>query len=219
MLCLRSIVPGAQARVTGLVPKPNLNLGSSNRYPQNRSHIQPASRGLANASKAFPFQFGSISPGVFSGMQVVVGSEDLAANHDAVQIVEKVLEDQARDEQLATLLEKVHKPRRYFFPTITYIYDFSNLDIKLQNPESKASAQHLQKNYLTYINKVIYRRFDLDQHSIEMNYKNVLQRKGNKAIWERNITGSSCVIHHKDAKAINTACLPMPRSRHEHPSM
>ncbi|KAG8382083.1 hypothetical protein BUALT_Bualt05G0039600 [Buddleja alternifolia] len=44
-------------------------------------------------------------------IKVVVGSEDLAANHDVMQIVE-VLEDRARDERLLTLLEKYHKSRK-----------------------------------------------------------------------------------------------------------
>ncbi|KZV31746.1 DEAD-box ATP-dependent RNA helicase 5 [Dorcoceras hygrometricum] len=41
-----------------------------------------------------------------SPVKVVVGSEDLAANHDVLQIVE-VLEDRARDERLQNLLEKL----------------------------------------------------------------------------------------------------------------
>ncbi|KAK2995036.1 hypothetical protein RJ640_024479 [Escallonia rubra] len=44
-------------------------------------------------------------------VKVVVGSEDLAANHDVMQIVE-VLDDRARDERLVTLLEKYHKSRK-----------------------------------------------------------------------------------------------------------
>ncbi|CAI9755310.1 unnamed protein product [Fraxinus pennsylvanica] len=44
-------------------------------------------------------------------VKVVVGSEDLAANHDVMQIVE-VLDDRARDERLQCLLEKYHKSRR-----------------------------------------------------------------------------------------------------------
>ncbi|XP_027085053.1 DEAD-box ATP-dependent RNA helicase 5-like [Coffea arabica] len=44
-------------------------------------------------------------------VKVVVGSEDLAANHDVMQIVE-VLDDRARDERLTNLLEKYHKSRR-----------------------------------------------------------------------------------------------------------
>ncbi|XP_073042782.1 DEAD-box ATP-dependent RNA helicase 5 [Primulina eburnea] len=46
-----------------------------------------------------------------SPVKVVVGSEDLAANHDVLQIVE-VLEDRARDERLQNLLEKYHKSRK-----------------------------------------------------------------------------------------------------------
>ncbi|XP_058224557.1 DEAD-box ATP-dependent RNA helicase 5 [Rhododendron vialii] len=44
-------------------------------------------------------------------VKVVVGSEDLAANHDVLQIVE-VLEDRARDERLVSLLEKYHKSQK-----------------------------------------------------------------------------------------------------------
>jgi ATP-dependent RNA helicase DBP3 len=43
-------------------------------------------------------------------MQVMVGSQDLAANHDVTQIVE-VLEDRARDARLDSLLQKYHKSR------------------------------------------------------------------------------------------------------------
>lgn len=41
-------------------------------------------------------------------VKVVVGSEDLAANHDVLQIVE-VLDDHSRDQRLVALLEKYHK--------------------------------------------------------------------------------------------------------------
>ncbi|KAL6178666.1 hypothetical protein ACLB2K_050184 [Fragaria x ananassa] len=43
-------------------------------------------------------------------VKVVVGSEDLAANHDVLQIVE-VLDDRSRDARLAALLEKYHKSK------------------------------------------------------------------------------------------------------------
>ncbi|KAI3836694.1 hypothetical protein MKX03_019413 [Papaver bracteatum] len=43
-------------------------------------------------------------------VKVVVGSEDLAANHDVLQIVE-VLDDRACDARLTTLLEKYHKSK------------------------------------------------------------------------------------------------------------
>ncbi|KAI0509944.1 hypothetical protein KFK09_010544 [Dendrobium nobile] len=44
-------------------------------------------------------------------VKVVVGSEDLAANHDVMQIVE-VLEDRDRDSRLVALLEKYHQSHR-----------------------------------------------------------------------------------------------------------
>ncbi|XP_015574503.1 DEAD-box ATP-dependent RNA helicase 5 isoform X2 [Ricinus communis] len=44
-------------------------------------------------------------------IKVVVGSEDTAANHDVMQIVE-VLDDHLRDKRLLALLEKYHKTQR-----------------------------------------------------------------------------------------------------------
>ncbi|KAJ8754288.1 hypothetical protein K2173_002739 [Erythroxylum novogranatense] len=44
-------------------------------------------------------------------VKVIVGSEDTAANHDVMQIVE-VLEDHLRDARLNALLEKYHKSQR-----------------------------------------------------------------------------------------------------------
>ncbi|KAE8732225.1 DEAD-box ATP-dependent RNA helicase 5 [Hibiscus syriacus] len=44
-------------------------------------------------------------------VKVVIGSEDLAANHDVMQIVE-VLDDRARYERLTALLKKYHKSQR-----------------------------------------------------------------------------------------------------------
>jgi hypothetical protein len=44
-------------------------------------------------------------------LQVVIGSEDLAANHDVMQIVE-VLDDRSRDSRLLVLLDKYHEAQR-----------------------------------------------------------------------------------------------------------
>ncbi|XP_010518933.1 PREDICTED: DEAD-box ATP-dependent RNA helicase 5 [Tarenaya hassleriana] len=44
-------------------------------------------------------------------VKVVIGSVDLAANHDVMQIVE-VLDERARDQRLISLLEKYHKSQR-----------------------------------------------------------------------------------------------------------
>ncbi|XP_015698978.2 DEAD-box ATP-dependent RNA helicase 5 [Oryza brachyantha] len=44
-------------------------------------------------------------------IKVVIGSEDLSANHDVMQIVE-VLDDRSRDTRLVALLDKYHKARR-----------------------------------------------------------------------------------------------------------
>jgi hypothetical protein len=52
-------------------------------------------------------------------LQVVVGSEDLAANHDVMQIVE-VLDDRARDSRLVALLDKYHRAQRYISVQISH---------------------------------------------------------------------------------------------------
>nr|CAB3452653.1 unnamed protein product [Digitaria exilis] len=44
-------------------------------------------------------------------IKVVIGSEDLAANHDVMQIVE-VLDDRSRDSRLLALLDKYHQAQR-----------------------------------------------------------------------------------------------------------
>ncbi|MCH87067.1 DEAD-box ATP-dependent RNA helicase 5-like, partial [Trifolium medium] len=44
-------------------------------------------------------------------VKVVVGSEDLSANHDVMQIVE-VLDERLRDKRLLALLEKYHKSQK-----------------------------------------------------------------------------------------------------------
>ncbi|KAL1204929.1 DEAD-box ATP-dependent RNA helicase 5 [Cardamine amara subsp. amara] len=44
-------------------------------------------------------------------VKVVIGSVDLAANHDVLQIIE-VLDDRARDQRLIALLEKYHKSQK-----------------------------------------------------------------------------------------------------------
>ncbi|XP_075108468.1 DEAD-box ATP-dependent RNA helicase 5 isoform X2 [Nicotiana tabacum] len=65
-------------------------------------------------------------------IKVVVGSEDLAANHDVMQIVE-VLEDRARDERLQCLLEKYHKFRKNrVLVFVLYKKEASRVEIMLQ---------------------------------------------------------------------------------------
>lgn len=53
----------------------------------------------------------NISYEFYFKFQVVVGSEDLAANHDVMQIIE-VLDDKSRDFRLVSLLEKYHQSQR-----------------------------------------------------------------------------------------------------------
>ncbi|KAL6536358.1 hypothetical protein OROGR_012930 [Orobanche gracilis] len=66
-------------------------------------------------------------------VKVVVGSEDLTANHDVMQIVE-VLDDRARDDRLHTLLEKYHKSRKNrVLVFVLYKKEASRVENMLQN--------------------------------------------------------------------------------------
>ncbi|MCD7461661.1 hypothetical protein HAX54_046783 [Datura stramonium] len=73
-------------------------------------------------------------------IKVVVGSEDLAANHDVMQIVE-VLEDRARDERLQCLLEKYHKSRRNrVLVFVLYKKEASRVEMMLQKRGWKVAS-------------------------------------------------------------------------------
>ncbi|XP_047321860.1 DEAD-box ATP-dependent RNA helicase 5 [Impatiens glandulifera] len=78
-------------------------------------------------------------------VKVVVGSEDLAANHDVMQIVE-VLEDRARDERLLSLLEKYHKSQRNrVLVFVLYKKEASRVENMLQRRGWKSVSIHGDK--------------------------------------------------------------------------
>ncbi|KAA8525702.1 hypothetical protein F0562_007557 [Nyssa sinensis] len=88
-------------------------------------------------------------------VKVVIGSEDLAANHDVMQIVE-VLEDRSRDERLLCLLEKYHKSRRNrVLVFVLYKKEASRVESMLQKRGWKAvsisgdKAQHARTKALS----------------------------------------------------------------------
>lgn len=88
-------------------------------------------------------------------VKVVVGSEDLAANHDVMQIVE-VLEDRARDERLVTLLDKYHKSRsNRVLVFVLYKKEASRVETMLQRRGWKVvsisgdKAQHARTHALS----------------------------------------------------------------------
>jgi ATP-dependent RNA helicase DBP3 len=56
-------------------------------------------------------------------IKVVIGSEDLAANHDVMQIVE-VLDDRSRDSRLLALLDKYHQAQRYILFRFSFLLYF-----------------------------------------------------------------------------------------------
>ncbi|XP_023511461.1 DEAD-box ATP-dependent RNA helicase 5-like isoform X1 [Cucurbita pepo subsp. pepo] len=78
-------------------------------------------------------------------VKVVVGSEDLAANHDVMQIVE-VLDDRSRDNRLVALLEKYHKSQRNrVLVFVLYKNEASRVENMLQRRGWKAVSIHGDK--------------------------------------------------------------------------
>ncbi|XP_049933276.1 DEAD-box ATP-dependent RNA helicase 5 isoform X2 [Nymphaea colorata] len=76
-------------------------------------------------------------------VKVVVGSEDLAANHDVMQIVE-VLDDRSRDARLVALLEKYHQSQRVLV-FVLYKKEASRVEIMLQKRGWKVVSVHGDK--------------------------------------------------------------------------
>ncbi|XP_042505542.1 DEAD-box ATP-dependent RNA helicase 5-like [Macadamia integrifolia] len=78
-------------------------------------------------------------------VKVVVGSEDLAANHDVMQIVE-VIEDRSRDARLVALLEKYHKSQRNrVLVFVLYKKEASRVENMLQRRGWKVVSVHGDK--------------------------------------------------------------------------
>ncbi|KAF3792928.1 DEAD-box ATP-dependent RNA helicase 5 [Nymphaea thermarum] len=78
-------------------------------------------------------------------VKVVVGSEDLAANHDVMQIVE-VLDDRSRDARLVALLEKYHQSQRNrVLVFVLYKKEASRVEIMLQKRGWKVVSVHGDK--------------------------------------------------------------------------
>ncbi|KAI3961536.1 hypothetical protein MKX01_001272 [Papaver californicum] len=78
-------------------------------------------------------------------VKVVVGSEDLAANHDVLQIVE-VLDDRGRDARLTTLLEKYHKSKsNRVLVFVLYKKEASRVETMLQRKGLKVVSVHGDK--------------------------------------------------------------------------
>ncbi|KAK8950363.1 DEAD-box ATP-dependent RNA helicase 5 [Platanthera guangdongensis] len=78
-------------------------------------------------------------------VKVVVGSEDLAANHDVMQIIE-VLDDRARDSRLIELLEKYHQSQRNrVLVFVLYKKEAARVENMLQQRGWKAVSVHGDK--------------------------------------------------------------------------
>ncbi|KAG2633044.1 DEAD-box ATP-dependent RNA helicase 5-like isoform X1 [Panicum virgatum] len=78
-------------------------------------------------------------------IKVVIGSEDLAANHDVMQIVE-VLDDRSRDSRLLALLDKYHKAQsNRVLVFVLYKKEAARVETMLQRRGWKAVSVHGDK--------------------------------------------------------------------------
>ncbi|KAJ4805977.1 ATP-dependent RNA helicase DBP3 [Rhynchospora pubera] len=78
-------------------------------------------------------------------VKVVIGSEDLSANHDVMQIVE-VLDDRSRDDRLLALLEKYHQSKRNrVLVFVLYKKEAARVESMLQRKGWKAVSVHGDK--------------------------------------------------------------------------
>ncbi|KAM6587647.1 hypothetical protein CsatA_010252 [Cannabis sativa] len=78
-------------------------------------------------------------------VKVVIGSEDLSANHDVMQIVE-VLEERSRDARLIALLEKYHKSQsNRVLVFVLYKLEATRVEHMLQKGGWKAVSIHGNK--------------------------------------------------------------------------
>ncbi|KAJ0989911.1 hypothetical protein J5N97_008267 [Dioscorea zingiberensis] len=78
-------------------------------------------------------------------VKVVVGSEDLAANHDVMQIIE-VLDDRSRDARLVALLEKYHQSQRNrVLVFVLYKKEAARVETMLQKRGWKVVSVHGDK--------------------------------------------------------------------------
>ncbi|PIA58766.1 hypothetical protein AQUCO_00500600v1 [Aquilegia coerulea] len=79
-------------------------------------------------------------------VKVVVGSEDLAANHDVTQIVE-VLDNRARDARLIALLEKYHQSQKNrVLVFVLFKKEAARVENMLQRSSFKAVSVHGDKD-------------------------------------------------------------------------
>ncbi|KAG9444339.1 hypothetical protein H6P81_015679 [Aristolochia fimbriata] len=79
-------------------------------------------------------------------VKVVVGSEDLAANHDVMQIVE-VLDDRSRNDRLLALLEKYHMSQsNRVLVFVLYKKEAVRVETMLQNKGWKVVSVHGDKS-------------------------------------------------------------------------
>ncbi|RCV10404.1 hypothetical protein SEVIR_2G115400v4 [Setaria viridis] len=78
-------------------------------------------------------------------IKVVIGSEDLAANHDVMQIVE-VLDDRSRDSRLLALLDKYHQAQsNRVLVFVLYKKEAARVETMLQRRGWKAVSVHGDK--------------------------------------------------------------------------
>ncbi|XP_074590791.1 DEAD-box ATP-dependent RNA helicase 5 [Curcuma longa] len=117
--------------------------------PEVRSILNQTSstRQMVMFSATWPFAVHQLAKEFMdpNPVKVVVGSEDLSANHDVMQIVE-VLDDHSRDSRLVSLLEKYHQSQRNrVLVFVLYKKEAVRVENMLQKKGWKAVSVHGDK--------------------------------------------------------------------------
>ncbi|XP_042463749.1 DEAD-box ATP-dependent RNA helicase 5-like [Zingiber officinale] len=117
--------------------------------PEVRSILSQTSstRQMVMFSATWPFAVHQLAKEFMdpNPVKVVVGSEDLSANHDVMQIVE-VLDDHSRDSRLVSLLEKYHQSQRNrVLVFVLYKKEAARVENMLQNKGWKVVSVHGDK--------------------------------------------------------------------------
>ncbi|KAJ3678733.1 hypothetical protein LUZ60_002536 [Juncus effusus] len=110
------------------------------------SHI-PSARQMVMFSATWPLAVNQLAREFMdpNPVKVVIGSEDLSANHDVMQIVE-VLDDQARNSRLFALLEKYHQSKKNrVLVFVLYKKEAARVESMLQRQGWKAVSVHGDK--------------------------------------------------------------------------